>query len=280
MRGFIAGLARAGLFFRDSNGYATGTQSTLSNGATSGAYVFDFPITAGYQPPPAINVDITGGDKRITAIQFGNAYTPPFDLAIADFDTSLITLAGNTSANTTNSFYTYVSTNPNLTSPRQVGLFFQSRYTLDDGSAYWLTTFMPSVAIRVKKSQVGFQAKADVVLACTPSMVTKAHDGRGFGTSGMNLGLEGDVTDNYDLISARPIHLTTFKSDAAATTFSTTYKPISTVVTNNATPNQMLKNATATALTSITLAGLATLAAAGTAADVHILLYQTDYVLI
>lgn len=278
MRGFITGLARALIFFRDSSGYAIGQQSSLSNGATSGAYVADDPITAGYNPAPAVNVDVTGGDKIITTVQYGNAKVPPFDLAIAGLDTVLLALITGASINTANSFHTYMADNSNLTSPRTLALALQSRYTLDTGDPYWITTIFPAVQMRLKRGPQAYQAKSDVILSCTPLMATTAHDGRGFGTSGLNLNLEGDKTDHYDLISAHPIHILTFKADAIATTFNSIYKPISTVVTNNATPNQMVKNGTPTALSAVTLAGLNTLAAAGTAADVHVLTQQSDYV--
>jgi hypothetical protein len=280
-QGFLVGLQRALLFFRDSNGYATGTQSTLSNGSTSSAYVFDYPITAGFNPPSSVYVDIEGGDKIVASIQFTNNKTTPFDMAIADFDTALVTMANGGATNTANSFHTYVSTNPARTTPRTFGLALQSRYELTNGLPYFLTTIFPQVSVSLKKSQRGLRAKSDVVLSCAPSFTTKLHDGRIFGSTGtgLNMQLEGDKTDNYDLISQYPIHITSFKSDAAATTFITPYRPVSTVVTVNASPNEMIKNGTATALTSIvTTTGVATLAAAGTAADMHVLTYETEYV--
>lgn len=275
----FAGFERALLGFRDSNGISTGQQSTLANGATSGAYVADLPYSASYQALPPVNLNIEGGDILYTIIQFGNSKTQPFDLIMPNFDTTLSNLISGAASNNTNAQAEIVSMNPNRGVPRLLWLGLQ--YRAEDkltGALKYCTQFFPSCQMRIADSGPTYQAKHDIIVHCTPQMASTAIDGRGFGTSGLAMNLQNDQTDNYFYFSANPIHVVSFRQDAAATTFNTVYKPISTVVTLNNTPNSFLIGATPTALSAITLAGLATLTAAGSAAIADVLMHETAFV--
>jgi hypothetical protein len=83
----------------------------------------------------------------------------------------------------------------------------------------------------------------------------------------------------YIWYSDNQLYVETQRSDAAATTFTATYLPVSSTITINASKNEMVKNGTPTALSSFnTSTGVVTLAAAGTAADLHVVTYGTNYV--
>lgn len=277
-QGTVVGFARALIFFTDSSGRHIGQSATLANGSTSGAYVATKPVTSGYTAPAAVSIDLNAGDKTYGRAQFGNALTPSFDMTLNDYDTALIATISGSTVNTSNSKITVASDNPNLTSPYVLGLALQSRLQQADGTNYWLTHIFPKCQMRIKRGGPAFQAVAPTTISVTPQMTTYAITGQVFASTGLNMNLEGDQADNYHVITANPIHYVTQKSDAAATTVNLIYKPLTTTITLNAAENNMWKNGTATALSACTLAGVATLAAAGTAGDVHVIQHETNYV--
>lgn len=278
-RGGIAGFYKALFFFRDSSGYATGIQSTLANGSTSSAYVADFPRAAGITPTNPTTLEFQGGDRVWRRVIFGNKLTPSFVLTLGDVDTSLVTLVTGSSTNTANSYRTLFSDNPNRSAPRVMGCALMSRFANSDGSDTWITQWFPTCQVIWQVAGRNYQGATDINVTVQPVMTSKAVTGQVFGSSGLNMGLEGDQTDNYFELSAYPLQLVCFRADGAATTVTSTYRPISTVVTVNASPNPMYKNGTATALSSVvTTTGVHTLAAAGTAADMHVIVGETEYV--
>lgn len=275
----ISGFERALIGYRDSSGYFTGQQSTLSTNVTSGAYVCILPRTASFQALAPVNLDITGGDVIYTTIQFGNSKTQPFDLILEDYDTALVTLISGATTNTTNSQVTYVSDNPARNSPTVLALGLQSRVYDINGVQYYITRWFPACQMRIKRNGPAFQAKSDVVISCTPLMSTTNIEGRSFGSSGLNMGLTQDKADSYDYLSYNPIHVTAYKQNASATTFTNTYRPLSSTVTLNASPNNFYVGGTATALSSIsTTTGVATLAAAGSSGVTDVLTYETAFI--
>jgi hypothetical protein len=142
-----------------------------------------------------------------------------------------------------------------------------------------MTRFFPNCSMRIAAGAMGYQAESDIVIDITPSYVSKFIDGKTIGSAGLNLGAEGDLEVEIQYISQEPIHLTAVRQDAIITTFITAYRPTSSVITLNATPNRFSIGGTDTALTSLsTTTGTATLAAAGSAGVADLLIYQTQYV--
>jgi hypothetical protein len=278
----ITGYERALLGFRDTTGGFTGQQSTLANAATSGAYVIDLPRTASYEALAPVNLNIEGGDVIFTTIQFGNSKTNPFDMIISDYDQTLVELLSGSTSNTANTFSTVVSDNPARATPRIVALGLQSRANdKNTGAGFYVTHWFPACAVRIKRKGPAYQAQSDIVISCTPMMANKDIHGRGFGSvaPGLNMTLVGDKTDNYDFVSNNPIHVTSARQDGIITSFTTFYRPLSTVITLNATPNLFTIGATPTALSAFnTTTGVATLVAAGSAAALDVVSYETAYV--
>lgn len=272
----ITGFERALFGFRDSNGINTGQQSTLANGATSGAYLIDLPKTASFEALAPVNLNIEGGDVLYNIVQFGNSKTQPFDLILSNYDQTAVELLSGSVSNTTNTQATYISDNPARATPRVLWLALQSK-AFDEASSqqYYVTKFFPQCMMRIKRKGPAYQALSDVVISCTPQMTTKSIEGRVFGTAGLNMNLQGDRTDNVDYVSNNPVHVMAFRQDGIATTFNTTFKPFSTTITLNNTPNNFFINATPTALSAITVAGVATLAAVGSAGAADTLIYET-----
>jgi hypothetical protein len=70
-----------------------------------------------------------------------------------------------------------------------------------------------------------------------------------------------------------------FRQNTGVTTFTCTYRPLSTVITINATPNSFFIDGVPTALASLVIAtGVATLVAEGTVGKADVLIYETAYV--
>lgn len=76
-----------------------------------------------------------------------------------------------------------------------------------------------------------------------------------------------------------PLQITTMRGNTGVTTFTTPYRPVSTVVTAGATPNWFARNRTPAALSSVaTATGVHTLSDAGAAGDYNVVMGKTDYV--
>jgi hypothetical protein len=281
-RGYPVGLARALIWTYVLTGARKGTAigqgSTIANGATSGAFVLPDVKTANLAPVPAETIEIQGGDRIVATPAFGGGKTSPFEIVSSSIDTVLMGLIAGSNVNTTNSQHTYFGPNHNRSTPRSLGCAIQQRIEMSDGSTYFLTRIFPVCGMVIGGGNAAFRAGNDSTITVSPVNTSTALDGRSFGSTGLNLGYQDDIGDTYWLISPYPVYFVTFAADGTATTFSTIYKPVSTTVTINASVNEMVKNATVTALSAITLAGTATLAAAGTAADLHVLTLGTEYV--
>jgi hypothetical protein len=262
----------------NSPGAFVGQSATLANAGVSGAYVMAGCKTAGLNFTAPTDLDFQGGDKILATMSFGNEKLAPHDLIVSSIDPTLVAMLGGGTTNTTNSQYTKFSTNPNRTTPVNVGLCYQQRQTDIDGTPGYHLLWIPKAQARIHLGGFAFRGEADTTIRITPVMSKQAHTGQSFGTGGLAMDLEEDRTDHYSWFSPDPVHVVAFRADGTATSFSTIYKPLSTVITLNATLNEALKNTTPTALTSLTLAGLATLPAAGSAADLWVLTHTTRFV--
>lgn len=280
-QGYLAGFAYGLLWYYDSTGAAIGQGATLANGATSNAYVLFYPKTAGLDYSPPGDLDIQAGDKDVTSIAFGNSRLRPFDLVIADLDTTLVTLITGSTLNTGNSQFDKFSINPNLTTPRSFGLCLQQRFQKTNGDEYYHILFIPKALLSFHHGAMGFRAEADTVLRVRPAMASKAHTGQDFtsATNNLNFTLENNKTDHYSYLSPYALNIVSYRSDASATTYTSSYRPVSATITVNATQNDQHKNGVATALTSFSVTtGVATLAAAGSAADLFVMTHTTQFV--
>jgi hypothetical protein len=278
--GYSGGFERALFAYYDSTGAATGQQQTLSNGAASGAYVFANVRTAGLSYTESAELQFEGGDKIAGVMAFGNAKLAAFEMTASDLDTAAVTLFSGSALNTASSIFTKGSINPNRTAQTKGMLILQQRRLREDGEEEYLNIIMPKVTVRIRHGGFGFRAEADTTFAIAPFMSTKAHTGQGFGSgsNNLNLGLENDRADHYFWITPAPIHVMSFRKDGAATSFTTTYRPLSTVVTLNASPNELVINGAITAAGGVnTTTGVITVTA-GTAADMCVLTYTTNYV--
>jgi|SRR5579859_2469696 len=275
----LVGYERALFGFLDSTGSFTGSQSTLANAASSGAYVWTEVRTASYQPEAPVHLSLQGGDVIFNRIRFGNQLTQPFQIIGSSMDQTLSDLISGATSNTNNTKFTLSALNNIQPRPRSLCVMLQSRAEGTDGSHYYATRIFPTCQVTIANNGPQYQGLADTVIDVTPSPTTKFINGMTFDATagtGLAMTLYKNKTDHVYYYSANPIHVMGFRQDGTATTFTTTYLPASSVITLNATPNPFYIAATATALSSLsTTTGLATLVAAGSAAVIDTLFYET-----
>lgn len=259
-------------------GICTGQADTLANGSTSGVYVSTDCKSNTFTINPPTPLEIQGGDKIKATPSFGGGKAAPFDVILSSIDPVLSALVSGAAAFTTNTYAAEFGYNANRTIPKTLGCALQQRFVTLNQDELVLTRVIPRASMSFRPGAMTFRGESDATLHISPLNATKSFDGMSYGSTGKNFGFEEDTADHYDVETANPWHIIVQRSDAASTSVTTIYKPISTVVTLNATPNTMWKNGTATALSAVTLLGAVTLAAAGTAGDLHVIRYETQFV--
>lgn len=281
-KGYTAGFARMLIWEYVQTGtyigMCSGVQSSLTAGTASGAYVWDDVKGAAVQQLADTALQLQGGDKIKATVIFPGGKLQDFDVTGSSLDTASNTLIGGSTANTTNTGVTVTSNNPQRTTPKTLGCALQALFVQDTGAFGFITRVIPRAQITVQSGGMTFRGESDSKMHISSIVTNRAYDGQMFGSAGLNLGLENDKADYLDYITTDPFHIMAFRQNAVATTFTTTYKPLSTVVTLNATQNPFSIAGTPTALASLSLAGLATLAAAGTDLIYDVLSYSTGYV--
>jgi len=284
MKGYPVGFARAMCGFTDANGVFIGKAATLTAGSSSGAYVLDNVKTAALSVVAETALQIQGGDRIKGIITFGQPRMQAFDLTVSDLDTDLIALITQSTPNTTNTKRVKYGYNPNRAFPQVMFWALQQRYVLDDGigTEKVITTYFPRAETMIKRGQYQFRGESDSVIRITPKTVSKSHTGQSFGSGANNLafGFEQDKADYYEVATDYPVHLMAYKRpDALTATFNSDYKPVSNVITLNATGNEFIAAGVPTALTSFsTTTNAAVIPAGGAANDVCVLEYETNYV--
>lgn len=281
-KGYTAGFARMLIWEYVQSGthigMCSGVQASLTAGTASGAFVWDDVKGAAVQELAATALQIQGGDKIKATVIFPGGKLQDFDVTGSSIDTAMNDLIGGSTTNTTNTGVTVTSNNPNRTSPKTLGCALQAIFAQDNGTFGFITRVIPRAQITVRPGGLTFRGESDSVMHVSSIKTNRAYNGQVHGTAGLNLGLENDQADYLDYLTVDPFHIMAFRQDGVATTFNTTYKPLSTVITLNATQNPFTVGGTPTALTSLTLAGLATLAAAGSSGVYDTLSYATAFV--
>jgi hypothetical protein len=273
-RAFVAEIVQSGTYA----GYFSGQQASLTAGTASGAYVMSDVKSSAFSVIPPTDVNIEGGDKIVSSVSFNGGKLAPFDVTVSSIDTVLVDLVGGSTTNNSNTEAAVVGYNAYRTSPKVMFFASQQMFETSSGFLYFVTRVVPRASVSFRPGGMSFRGASDSTLHVNSIINQKWYQGQSYGTGGLNLGLEADSTDWLDIITANPITFIAYKSDNSTTTFNTVYKPLSTVVTNNATSNAFVIAGTPTALASITLAGLATLSAAGASGVMNVLTHETNFV--
>jgi hypothetical protein len=285
-KGAIAGFPYAQVWRVDDDGYAQGqltTPDSPGTDVTTSAYLLRDVKTAGFSLPANVKIDFTGGDKYLGSFMFGIASVDAFDFTTAYLDANVVALVTDSSVDqTTNADWSVFGNNEMNPTLPQCGVMlqtnFQSKESGTAGLNYWLNVIIPICQISPKPPQLAFQSEAPTTYTVQPSVATKWPNGDAFDS---NQGFENNECVAYYIVTNNPLAITTYNADGIETTFTAGYRPISTVVTVNDTPNHFAVNGTPTALSSIvTTTGVATMSAAGSSADRNVLMYETQFVAI
>lgn len=267
------GLFRMTVALTNSNGYPTGVTATPAAGSTNQALYIKTVQGAGWSQGEGKTEPFTGGDGQYGQYRFPDSSIKPFNIRTQQHDKTLQAMVSAININSTrNTRYSRTGNNPRLPALPTCMLILTSHLQSQDAATSGQNQYehfvFPACTMEWQYGTAEYQTAHPSILRVTPTLSAKDHMGVAFGSAD---GYQDNMTDMFDFQSVYPIHITTFISDGAATTFNTFYKPISTVVTVATSANDMAKNGTLTALSAITLAGLATLSAAGTSGDVHVL---------
>lgn len=283
MAGYLYGWFNTLIGVVGTIGQSYGQQATPAVNTMYNAYRAKRPKTANLAPADPGTLDFTGGDRLVARTQVGNAMQGPFDMVLQDYDPALVALIGSSNDNTTaNTSFELFSENNNLTAPLTFWVALTQRYqdvaVGSGGPDKYLTTIFPRTTMRAKRGPVAYQAESPLTIRVTPTFTDHFINGMTYDTtagSGLAMGLEDNITEVIHVLSSYPLFVSTFISNAAATTFTPGPLPVSNVVTLGATPNWFARNGTPAALTSAnTSTGVMTMASAGSSSDVNVLIYQ------
>lgn len=255
---------------------------SLADGQISGAYVGKYPKSAGLSTVSAEVATQTGGGIRIGQVITGDRPMAPFAMSAADLDTALWVLTTGGAEESTNSLMHRYSSNPAETDLPICGFAVQEQFFDPSRTAgaqkYWITTIMPYCTIEPQHTESTENAFVAVNYQITPNYTTKEHTGRTFSDSAGMMLTDG-MTDWYAIPTTDPIHFAAAKAEGtAAQTFKLPYLPVSSVITNNATLNEVYREAVAEAATSANVSTGDIVLAAGTDSDDFVISYGTNFV--
>jgi hypothetical protein len=281
-KGMIAGSYFMQIAFRNSDGLPMGSESApdaVASGVTSHAYKVKGYISV---EAPAITRSFAtrkAGQKILGTKQLGLASIAPFNIVLSDLDELFFAyISGGVVDSTTASGNTIIASNVNKVVKPQFVAIFTMGFQNDEGTDEYLNYFYPNVTFG-DAIPGGNDGDGDNPNAQTYSCAPTQSPNTGFGFTFAETALA--VVDNSDLFvcvrAPKPLGLTTYVDDGAATSFVTGYLPTSSVVdgsTNMIAIDGVDGNAQIAAL-SVTTG--ATTHTAQTEDDIWNLAYYTDF---
>ncbi len=280
-KGNIAGLFAA-QFFKMYNNYSFGQIADPGNpgtNVTSHAYLVDNPVEVTLPEFSFERAVFRGGGQFLGSITIGLADVPEIPMVFSDIDDTLIQLSGGGASDTTTvSGFEISGMNELNPDPNDIGVFltskFHSRASGSDGELKYRTLYMRG-QLRFSQpplSHAGGENPSPMRATFFPKVVSKFPNGVSFGA---NQSFYKNKAVMVQIVSDRPIAMTTYIADGTATSFTAAYKPWKSTVTGGNTDNFTTKNGVATAMSSInTSTGVFTLSSAGSAADKIHAIYQ------
>lgn len=234
-------------------------------------------------PQVTYETAVARGDQTIQGqADLGASAFGTFLINITSWNATLAALLGTSLVDTTSLLNVTISApDTGLIAPRQMGMMLTAQIqdtdpeSATDGDNKYISYLFPKVQVRINApnvSQAGGDNPNPAILTCTPTRGGKFPGGNAMGA---NQGWTNNKELFYTLVSDKPFALTAYVADGIATTYTVKYVPASTVITGGNTDNWFTIDGTVTAPTSISAAGVVTMAAAGSSADENTALYQT-----
>ena len=287
-RGHIAGVYRAQIGFRDSNGYFKGTDSTpdvVSNGTTLSSYHLLGPVSATAFQPTYERAEFSGGQAYLGSRDLGISAFGSFDITLSGHDDTFNTYANATSPDVTiASAYSVTAFNSGLVSPPQMYLILTLGYQKEDGTNWYIHYIYNNVQIRrsnpgAASNQGGTNPNAQTY---TVILARSSRTLFGYPYSTTTLG----VVDNLDVMmeykTQYPISVTVFTGNgtvgASGTDLQLPYKPATSDATGAAS-NVITKDGVLQAASAVsTTDGKVAYASAPANATINVIVYTTNFV--
>lgn len=284
-KGVNVGIHHVQIAFRKDTGEPMGQETdpnNVSNGTTSSAYKVDGAIDFTPEQLTTATKTNKGGQIIISKTPMGVTDYGAATLVLSQYDEQFFAYISGTSVDeTTDTTMNITGTNVNQRVPPAFVVIVSSRFTDSSGSDKYMNYIYPNAFVTPVGDANMTQIDADVTndTPYTYQIVPSASSSTGFGYTFANTAL--NVVDDSDIrvkiISDYPLGLTTYVDDGAAGTFTLGYLPTSSDETGGA-GNIITSNGTKTAVTSVaTATGLVTQTAAGTAADIWVVAYPTQF---
>ena len=279
-KGSVVGCQHVQAWLVGTDGYGYGTTGEgASNGSDLHAMLLRYPVSAQLPSPQRVVTALKGGNRFLGQVMFGIDQVGAFPMVLENVDMDFNSLVEDSlQNNTTNSRWRRAAKNDNLPDLPQIGLMlttiYQDRDEGSDGANLYVNYIIPRCQIQGAYPGMSYQAENTNTFNVSPSFGAREPHGLPLTL----MGLRENKALMIALVTPKPIGFTMHISDAAEVVFTTGFLPSSSVVTLNNTPNELMVNGVATALTSInTTTGVATLAAAGAAGAKQGLFYETDF---
>lgn len=281
--GWSAGARRLQVSKRNTAGYPVGTVAdadTIANGVTSSAHVISG-LRSLTHPEKTVVRAFDKGDNKV----YGQMYLGVDDYGEGSFevgaeDEVFDALIKKTVVDVTlASDMAIAAGNEAEVDPPPMFIIATTRKQLRDGSLWYDNQIYNNVQISKPSpagiSQEGGESPNPLTYNFVPSLSERLISGHLFSDTDLEV-LEDE--DTYTKIrSKHPLAVTFFKGDASDVTIQLPYLPVYSGATG-AAQNIVTKNGVTQSVTSIsTTTGVVTLSAAGTAGDIFIVLYQTEF---
>lgn len=278
-------IKRAQLMFRDSNGYPMGQETDpddVVQGTVTGAYVIDglIDLTPGEASFPVVTNQ--GGQRiisktRVAATDYGQ---PGFQLSQRDetLEAYLTRTAVDVATNTTRAIRSS-GLSQNVWSPFMV-LFSLMVTNSQTGMPEWDHWAYLNTIITRSQDAAAAQVTGDATnpnpLGYTLDLALASRDITGLPLSSLAINAQDDLDALVPFRSDNPVAVATFVADAAATTFTLPYLPLSDDATGAGANNITKNGVTQTATSVATDTGIVTIPSA-TAGDIYVVVYETDF---
>jgi hypothetical protein len=284
--GHLAGFYHAQVMIRDSNGYPKGSLATPNspvNGTAYHAYKITGPVSASAPTPTREIATFRGGMVTLGQRALGTSDFGTFDFTTSAMDEVLDALFGGSSNDTTNFGTANVAGAPNTMNANlpQFILALTAGFQTSDGTNRFMTWFYPNVQIAPPGypiSQDGGVNPNPTAFTVIPSASTRTAQGYLFSATTMGLSENKDIV--HRLRTDNPIAITTYVDDGSATTIAVGYRPTNSEhagAVNIFTKNGVKADDQVSGFSTTTGATTHT---AGSAGDIWVITYETNFVAI
>jgi hypothetical protein len=266
------GMHRVQIALVGDDGFAYGTVGQdAANDTELPMYVARYPKSCDMPLPDRTVIDFMAADTWQGSFMYGITSMGSFTLTMSGYDADMIALVTDSAVDlTTNTEWVYFSENIMVEDLPQICIWItyriQVRGGAADGAAYFITSMIPRCWMAPKgvSGAPANQAAGEYPFQITPTVSSVLPSS--LSLANMAMSLQDERAPIVHIISQYPLMGQGFVGDAAATTMTMPYLPVSATVTINASPNEYIVAGTPTALTSMVPAtGVATFPSAPTA---------------